>query len=1208
MKKSALLLELESRLQTEILFLDGAMGTMIQRYNLTEQDYRGDRYPNSKIDLKGNAETLNFTRPEIIKEIHTQYLEAGADIIETNTFNANRISQKDFELEDESFAFNQQAAKIAIEAANAFMAKNPNRKCYVAGSIGPTNRTASLSPDVNRPGYRAVTFDDLVAAYKEQVEGLIAGGCELFLPETAFDTLNMKACLFAIRQVEIERGVKYPVMISVTITDASGRTLSGQTVEAFWNSVRHFEPMSVGLNCALGAREMRPFLVELARVADTYISCYPNAGLPNPLSATGYDETPVMTGMQLRSFSQDKLVNIVGGCCGTTPDHIREVVKTIREGAPRAVPAPPPRLRLSGLEPLNLSSNVNERPFVMVGERTNVTGSPQFAKMIRENRLGDAVEVARQQVANGANILDVNFDEGMLDGAKLMTEFLNLLGAEPDITKIPFMIDSSKWEILEAGLKCVQGKAIVNSISLKDGEEEFLKKARTIRQYGAATVVMAFDENGQAATKEEKVRICERAYKLLREKIDFPAEDIIFDPNVLTVATGMEEHNSYGKDFIDAVKEIKQKCPGALTSGGISNLSFSFRGQNKVREAMHSVFLFHAIKNGLDMGIVNAGMLEVYEEIDPVLREKVEDVILNRSPEAAEALIKLAEKLKSESAGGKAAVKSEEWRNADLQSRVTHSLVHGIDSYIERDVAEALTKMPRPLDIIEGPLMTGMKVVGELFGAGKMFLPQVVKSARVMKRAVAYLEPMMEAEKAKSTSKSQGVIVMATVKGDVHDIGKNIVGVVLACNGYRVVDLGVMVNVAQIMKAIEVHQADMIGLSGLITPSLDEMAFNLSEFEKAGLKLPILIGGATTSKVHTSVKLDPKYSFPVVHVPDASQVIEHCQKLLLSTEKEKVYTAYKDDARLIREAFEKKKANEVPPMSIEEARQYKLQTDWANADIAVPERLGVFELYPKVEELTEYIDWSPFFWTWGLKGVFPAILEHPKYGEEATKLYRDATAMIQKIREGLWMKPRSLVGLYPANSKDEVIEVYADAQNRTQALASFPMLRQRSQQVFNGKTAYCLSDFIAPADSGRVDYLGMFAVTSGAEIEARARKFEEAKDDYSSLMVKALADRFAEANAEWTHKKVRDLFGYGIHENLKREEMIAEKYRGIRPAPGYPACPRHEDKRTFWSLMQVKERVGIDLTESMAMTPASSVSGFYFQHPEARYFTVGPQE
>lgn len=1205
MKKHALLIELEERLQREILFLDGAMGTMIQRYSLTEADYRDGHYENTSIDLKGNAETLNFTRRHIIQEIHTAYLEAGADIIETNTFNANRISQKDFGLENHCFEFNKAAAELALESARLYMQKNPGRKVYVAGSIGPTNRTASLSPDVNRPGYRAVSFDELVEAYREQVEGLIAGGCELFLPETAFDTLNLKACLFAIRSAEEERQTKYPVMISVTITDASGRTLSGQTVEAFWNSVRHFEPLSVGLNCALGAREMRPFLSELARIADCFISCYPNAGLPNPLSVTGYDETPSMTGAHLRSFAEERLVNIVGGCCGTTPDHIREVIHAVRNGVPRVVPVLPPKMRLSGLEPLNLSSQ-GERPFVMIGERTNVTGSPQFAKMIRENRLNDAVEVARQQVANGANVLDVNFDEGMLDGAALMKEFLNLLAAEPDIVKIPFMIDSSKWDIIEAGLKCVQGKAIVNSISLKDGEEAFLNKARLVRKYGAATVIMAFDENGQAATRDEKVRICERAYRLLREKLNFPAEDIIFDPNVLTVATGMEEHNSYAVDFIDAVKEIKARCPGALTSGGISNLSFSFRGQNKVREAMHSVFLFHAIRSGLDMGIVNAGMLEVVEEIEPELRRLVEAVIHNTSPDSSEALIKLADSMKDQKSQSKG-VKNEEWRQGSLQDRITHSLVHGIDQFVDIDIQEALKVHPIPLHVIEGPLMTGMKVVGELFGAGKMFLPQVVKSARVMKKAVAILEPLMELAKSTSGASSQGVIVMATVKGDVHDIGKNIVGVVLACNGYRVHDLGVMVNCAQIMKAAETYGADLIGLSGLITPSLDEMAFNLSEFERAGLKLPILIGGATTSKVHTAVKLDQKYSFPVVHVPDASQVIEHCQKLLLAVPRDASYADYKKEAAEIRDAYETRKKNEVPPMSIEEARRFQFVSDWKTQEIATPDRVGVFELYPKVEELIEYIDWSPFFWTWGLKGVFPAILEHPKYGSEASKLYQEARTMIQRLQDGLWMKPRSLVGIFPARSEQETVRVFSSLSS-TEALAEFTFPRQRHANVFNGKTAYCLADYIAPNSSERKDYLGMFAVTSGFDIEVRAKRFAEAGDDYSSILLKALADRFAEANAEWSHKKVREIFGYGLHENLSPADMVQEKYRGIRPAPGYPACPRHEDKLTMWKLLQVEERVGIRLTESLAMTPASSVSGFYFQHPAAKYFSAGSQD
>lgn len=1206
MKKHALLIELEERLHQEILFLDGAMGTMIQRHRLDEQAYRGDRYTDSKIDLKGNAETLNFTQPEIIKGIHREYLEAGADIIETNTFNANSISQKDFGLENECFSFNKQAAELAIAAADEYMAANPGKRVYVAGSIGPTNRTASLSPDVNRPSYRAVTFDDLVNAYREQIEGLLAGGCELFLPETVFDTLNLKACLFALRSIEEERELKYPVMISVTVTDASGRTLSGQTVEAFWNSIRHFEPLSVGLNCAMGAREMRPFLQELAGVADCFISCYPNAGLPNPLSPTGYDETPETTGSLLHAFSDEKLVNIVGGCCGTTPAHIRAVVQAVRGQAPRIQPCPPPRLRLSGLEPVNLASS-GQRTFVMVGERTNVTGSPQFAKMIRENRISDAVEVARQQVNNGANILDINFDEGMLDGVQLMKDFLNSLAAEPDISKIPFMLDSSKWEILEAGLKCVQGKAVVNSISLKDGEGPFLAKARLLRKYGAAAIVMAFDENGQAASKDEKVRICARAFRLLREQVDFPAEDIIFDPNVLTVATGMEEHNSYAIDFIAAVAEIKEKCPGAFVSGGISNLSFAFRGQNRIREAMHSVFLYHAIQNGLDMGIVNAGMLEVYDDLDPRLRDLVENVILNKSANASEALIEYANTLKDEKLQGKI-TKTEEWRNLDLQGRITHSLVHGIDQHVDGDIIEALQVSGSPLAVIEGPLMTGMKVVGELFGAGKMFLPQVVKSARVMKKAVAVLEPLMAKSTGPSSdSKTQKTIVLATVKGDVHDIGKNIVGVVLACNGYRVIDLGVMINVTQIIKEAQEQKADLIGLSGLITPSLDEMAHNLSEFAKAGLRIPVLIGGATTSKLHTAVKLDPRYPFPVVHVPDASLVIEHCQKLL-QPETTNSYQYYKSESAEIRLAFEKRQIAAAPLLPLGEARQSKFTCDWKNQEIAVPSRLGVFELYPKIDELIQWIDWSPFFWTWGLKGVYPAILNHPKQGPEAQKLFTDAQTMLARIKEGLWMRPRSLVGIFPAQAVNEEVSVYGNTEESAQPLATFTFPRQRHDSVLNGKTAYCLADFIAPQESKRWDYLGFFAVTSGSEIEARAQKFIAAKDDYSGILIKALADRLAEANAEWTHRQVRDLFGYGQTESLSIQETLAEKYRGIRPAPGYPACPQHQDKETIWRLLQVQERIGVQLTESFAMLPASSVSGFYFQHPEARYFSAGPQE
>lgn len=1202
-----LLTELENRLKSEILFLDGAMGTMIQQYKFTEADYRGTRYTNSKIDLKGNNELLVFTQPATIKEIHTQYMEAGADIIETNTFNANRISQKDFELEADCFEMNKVAAQLAIEAANDFMKKNPGRKIYVVGSIGPTNRTASLSPDVQRPGYRAVSFDQLVAAYDEQIRGLLAGGCDFLLPETAFDTLNMKACLMAIQNIEEEKQTKYPVMISVTITDASGRTLSGQTIEAFWNSIRFAKPLSVGLNCALGANEMRPYLAELARISDCYISCYPNAGLPNPLSPTGYDETPDSIAFYMKQFTDEKLVNIVGGCCGTTPPHIQKIVETLRSSIPYQPVLVPSRMRLSGLEPLNLMAS-GERSFIMVGERTNVTGSPKFAQMVKNGELSQAVEVARQQVENGANILDVNFDEGMLDGASLMKEFMNLLGSEPDISKVPFMVDSSKWEILEEGLKCIQGKPVINSISLKDGETAFLEKANLARKYGAAVVVMAFDENGQAATRKDKVSICQRAYKLLTEKARFPAEDIIFDPNILTVATGIEEHNRYALDFIEAVKEIKETCPGALTSGGVSNLSFGFRGQNQVREAMHSVFLYHAIKAGLDMGIVNAGMLNVYEDLEPELRAKAEAVILCKTENASEELIAYAEKLKSQKTSARAG-KILDWRNAPLQERITHSLVHGIDQFIDQDAQEALDEVKSPLKVIEGHLMNGMKVVGGLFGEGKMFLPQVVKSARVMKKAVAYLEPMMLEEKKKKSagaSSSQGKVVMATVKGDVHDIGKNIVGVVLACNGYEVVDLGVMVSCNQIIKAAQEHQADLIGLSGLITPSLEEMAFNLKEFETAGVNIPVLIGGATTSRVHTAVKLDPNYKLPVVYVIDASQVVEACQLVLHSKNREESWKGIKADSAKIRESYLISQANKVPNIPIEQARALKFKTDWKSVDIPKPEKLGQQILKPEWKELIEFIDWSPFFWTWELKGVYPGILKHPKYGAQASELFAEAQSALKKIGDQGWCQPAAMVGLYPAYSENDTVHIFDPKSNAPLAEFTFP--RQRSANVINKNTSYGLSDFIAPKETGRTDYLGLFAVTAGQELERRANQLKAQGDDYTSILWKALADRLAEATAEWTHAQVRKQFGYGLNENLSKQDLIAEKYRGIRPAPGYPACPNHHDKRTIWSVLPIEKELGITLTENLAMSPASSVSGFYFNHPDSKYFNVGPQD
>lgn len=1202
MKKSALLFELEQVLKKRVLILDGAMGTMVQLYKLSESDYRGNRFKDHTHDLKGNNDLLVLTKPEVIYEIHKQYLEAGADIIETNTFNGTSIAQAEYHLSHIVYELNVEAARLARRACDDYQ-KKTGKKCYVAGALGPTNRTASLSPDVNNPGYRAVSYDQLKDAYKEQILGLLEGGIDILLPETTFDTLNLKAALFAISEVELERGEKLPLMLSVTITDLSGRTLSGQTVEAFWNSVRHSRPLSVGINCALGAQEMHPYIRDLARVSDCYISCYPNAGLPNPLSLTGYDETPESLAYQLKLMADEGLVNIVGGCCGTTPAHIQMISDTLDGMAPR-----PPNLqknagmKLSGLEPYNLSANFSPdqvRNFVMVGERTNVTGSPRFAKLIKEDKYDEAITVARSQVDNGANILDINFDEGMIDGPQAMTKFLNLISAEPDVAKVPFMVDSSKWEVLEAGLKCLQGKPVVNSISLKEGEEEFLRQARLIRRYGAAVVVMAFDEKGQAVTKDEKVRICERAYNLLVNKADFDPADIIFDANILTVATGMEEHNNYAVDFIEALKEIKIRCPGVSTSGGVSNLSFSFRGNNKVREAMHAVFLYHAVRAGLDMGIVNAGMLEVYEEIDPTLRQLVENVILNKSPEAAENLLKAAEAYRGEK-GAEKEVLTDEWRNGSLQERITHALVKGIDLHIVEDAEEARKALGRPLNVIEGPLMEGMKVVGGLFGEGKMFLPQVVKSARVMKKAVAYLEPFMEEEKRsnKTSLQSQGTFVIATVKGDVHDIGKNIVSVVLACNGYKVVDLGVMTPVQNIVKAISEHQADMVGLSGLITPSLDEMIFDLQEFERAGLKIPVLIGGATTSKVHTAVKLDPHYSGAVAHVGDASLVVEVCNKLLSPNTRSEYTEQVKKTNTSLRENYLKSQG-EQESLSLAEARLKKFQCDWQKVEIAVPQRKGVYEVPLDLKTLTEYIDWSPFFWAWELKGSFPKILESPKYGIEATKLFDDGRALLEKMISEKRVKPTALVGVFAANSEVDEVFVYDESHH---CLETLRFDRQTRKKVVNHDTYYCLADFIAPKSADRKDHIGFFVVTAGDEIDVMAKKYEKELDDYNSILVKAVGDRLAEAAAEYVHQYMRENFG--IKENLSREDIIAEKYRGIRPAPGYPACPDHSEKKKIWRLLEVEKRLGVRLTENYAMTPPASVSGYYFMHPDAKYFAI----
>lgn len=1193
---------LEQVLKQRIVFMDGAMGTMIQRYKLGEEDFRGNKFAASKIDLKGNNDLLSLTRPEIITEIHQQYLEAGADIIETNTFSSTSIAQADYDLASVAYELNIRSAEIARKACDEFALKNPNQLSMVAGAIGPTNRTLSISPDVNNPGYRAVTFDEMVDAYYEQALGLIDGGVDLLLPETTFDTLNLKAAIFAVEKAFEERSLRLPIMLSVTITDNSGRTLSGQTLESFWYSVRHAKPLSVGINCALGAKEMRPYIEELSRLADCYVSCYPNAGLPNPLSETGYDQTPEEIGELLREFGESGFLNIVGGCCGTTPVHINSIKNSLDKVSPRVVPTLERRVtRLSGLEPLKIDEK--NKSFLMVGERTNVTGSPKFAKLIKAGDFEEALSIARQQVLNGANIIDINFDEGLLDSEECMTKFLNLIAAEPDIARVPIMVDSSKWSVLEAGLKCIQGKPIVNSISLKEGEEKFLEQAKLLQRYGSAVVIMAFDEKGQAAELEDKVKICQRAYKLLTEKIGFASEDIIFDPNILTIATGIEEHNGYAINFIEAVREIKKSCPGALTSGGVSNISFSFRGNNVVREAMHSVFLFYSIKAGLDMGIVNAGMLTVYDDIDPVLKKAVEDAILNKSADATDRLVEIADQFKGTKSEEKKQTK--EWRKKSVAERLSFALVNGITDYIEEDTEEARSALDRPLDVIEGPLMDGMKVVGDLFGAGKMFLPQVVKSARVMKRAVAYLEPFMEKEREAKAEKSsgKGVFVIATVKGDVHDIGKNIVAVVLACNGYEVHDLGVMVSCEEILKQAKNLGADVVGLSGLITPSLDEMVYNASEMQRQEFEIPLLVGGATTSKAHTAIKIAPCYKGFVGHVGDASLVVGVLSKLLNAKTANDYAVRNKAEQEKIRERF-LSQANEAKYLSLNQARKLKFQCDWGQQKIETPNNLGLHVLDDlSLEEVAEYIDWSPFFWAWEMKGLFPKILTHKKWGEEATKLFKDAQDILDKVLREKLFDLKALVGVWPATSVDETVEVY-DLQ-RDSVLAKFHFLRQQREFEEDSKL-FSLADFIAPKESGREDYFGGFVVSAGHQVEQLADEYEKKGDDYTSIMIKGLGDRFAEALAEYVHLFVRKKYwGYAEREDLSAKDLIEEKYRGIRPAPGYPACPDHSEKKTLWSLMDVDKNLGVNLTENCAMTPPSSVSGFYFAHSEANYFRVG---
>jgi 5-methyltetrahydrofolate--homocysteine methyltransferase len=1187
---------LQELLRQRIVIIDGAMGTMIQRYQLDETAYRGARFANWPHDLKGNHDLLSLTQPQIIEAIHRQYLEAGADIIETNTFTATAISQADYQTQHLVYEINLAGAQIARRAVEAFMASRPGRVCFVAGSLGPTNRTASLSPDVNHPGLRAVTFDQLMEAYYEQVRGLMDGGVDLLLVETIFDTLNAKAALFAIEKYFDEHGRRLPVMISVTITDASGRTLSGQTVEAFWNSVSHASPLSVGINCALGAAQMRPYLEELSALAPVYLSCYPNAGLPNAFG--GYDERPEQMAEVLKDFALNGWLNIVGGCCGTTPEHIRAIKEAVAGIAPRIPSQPEPYTRLSGLEALTIRPETN---FVNIGERTNVTGSAKFAKLILNGQYEEALAIARQQVENGAQMIDVNMDEALLDSERAMTTFLNLIAAEPDIARVPIVIDSSKWSVIEAGLKCIQGKGVVNSISLKEGEERFKEQARLIRRYGAAVIVMAFDEQGQADTFERKIEVCARAYRILTEEVGLPPQEIIFDPNILTVATGIEEHNNYAVAFIEATRWIKQNLPLAKVSGGVSNISFSFRGNNAVREAMHSAFLYHAIQAGLDMGIVNAGQLTVYDEIPKDLLELVEDVLLNRRPDATERLIEFAESVKKQ---GKAEVKEDAWRAGTVEERLAHALVKGIVDHIEADTEEARQKYSNPLAVIEGPLMAGMNIVGDLFGSGKMFLPQVIKSARVMKKAVAYLQPFMEAKKAEgSNGQVKGKVLLATVKGDVHDIGKNIVGVVLGCNNYQVIDLGVMVPCEKILNTARQHQVDLIGLSGLITPSLDEMVHVAREMQREGFTIPLLIGGATTSRLHTAVKIAPAYEHPVVHVPDASRAVGVLSNLINPELRQKFDQENRRQQELDRERY-RRRDEQKPLLSLEQARQRRVPIEWARTEIARPSFIGIRVLddFP-LDQIVPFIDWTPFFHTWQLRGLYPKILDDPNLGRKARELFDDAQELLERIVKNKLLVARGVYGFFPANSVGDDIEVYAD-QSRTQVRVTFHTLRQQADKPA-GQPNYALADFIAPKATGIEDYIGAFAVTSGVGLEALCERFERDHDDYNSIMAKALADRLAEAFAELLHKQARADWGYGLNEKLSYEDLIKERYRGIRPAPGYPACPDHTEKRLLFDLLQAEESVGIHLTETFAMIPASSVSGLYLAHPEARYFAVG---
>ncbi|RQO37358.1 methionine synthase [Herminiimonas sp. KBW02] len=1202
-----------------ILILDGAMGTMIQQYKLTEEDYRGTRFadfsvPGKELFVKGNNELLSLTRPDVISQIHEQYLAAGADLIESNTFGATTVAQDDYHMGHLAYEMNVASARLARAACDKY--STPDKPRFVAGALGPTPKTASISPDVNDPAARNVTFDQLVAAYLDQTRGLVEGGADVLLVETIFDTLNCKAALFAIDQFFEESGKRLPIMISGTVTDASGRILSGQTVPAFWHSIRHAKPLTVGLNCALGAALMRPYAEELSKIADTYVCIYPNAGLPNPMSDTGFDETPDVTSSLLKDFADSGFVNVAGGCCGTTPDHIKAIADTVKTIAPRVIPTVEPTLKLSGLEPFIID---DQSLFVNVGERTNVTGSKAFARLIINEQYDEALAVARQQVENGAQIIDINMDEAMLDSQAAMSRFLNLVASEPDIARVPIMIDSSKWSVIEAGLKCVQGKAIVNSISMKEGEEKFLHEAKLCRRYGAAVIVMAFDERGQADTFERKIEICERAYWLLVNKVDFPPEDIIFDPNIFAIATGIEEHNNYAVDFINSVRWIKENLPHAKISGGVSNVSFSFRGNDPAREAIHTVFLYHAIKAGMTMGIVNAGMVGVYDNLPAELRERVEDVVLNRREDATERMIEIASTLK---AGDKKEEATLEWRSGTVQQRLAHALVQGITQWIVEDTEEArqelLTNGGRPIHVIEGPLMDGMNIVGDLFGQGKMFLPQVVKSARVMKQAVAHLIPFIEEEKrllqeqTGIVSKPKGKIVIATVKGDVHDIGKNIVSVVLQCNNFEVVNMGVMVPCSEILAKAKEENADIIGLSGLITPSLEEMAYVAKEMQRdeyfRGLKMPLLIGGATTSRAHTAVKIAHNYDGPVVYVPDASRSVSVAQSLLTPEQRDAYIAEIAADYERIREQHANKKA--VPMLTLAEARANKMKLEFSGKFAPVKPKFIGRRVFKNVDLATiaQYIDWGPFFQTWDLAGPYPAILTDEVVGDAATKVFAEGQALLKKVIEGRWLQANGVIALLPANSvNDDDIEIYTDETRTKVAFTYYGVRQQTVKPVIDGvaRPNQCLADFIAPKSSGVADYIGLFAVTAGLGIEKYEKRFEDAHDDYSSIMLKSLADRLAEAFAEHLHERVRkDLWGYAPDEQLPNEALIKEEYSGIRPAPGYPACPEHTVKREMFDTLQAEE-IGMMLTDSYAMFPGAAVSGFYFAHPEAKYFVVG---